>query len=301
MHREIQLDKDYTFEFRFYTNGIQLVPSAATVAIFNNSGGTVVAATAGSIDAEGTISYTFLAAANDEDDVNFKVEVKYTVSGVDHYYWELFDVAYTPLNNNVRDEDLYPYVGELRDKVFGKTTRTTSAGSTTTLVSERLKSDRRDWTGGFCEVFITNTTVHEALITGYAKATGTVTFSPAYSTSIGTNLEVRLRSSYQTYIDEAFEEYVMQDVRGKVGMAAKYIDVNVVRKMTIFKALGIISGGKVEKEGDKWDLREKKYAKRYKTQYSKLSNEPADTDADGDISDTENAERPSYSNRNIVR
>lgn len=301
MHKEIQVDKAKTFTWRFYSNGIQLIPSAAKITISNKNGTVIVDAASGTIDAEGTITYAFSAVLNNTDDINFKAEVKYTVSSVDYYYWELFDVVYTPLTNNVRDEDLFKYVGELRGKIFEDLISTTSTGTTTTAVSTDLKSDKRDWTGGFCEIYISQAITHEALITGYAKSTGTITFTPAYTSAIASGLKVRLRTSYQEFIDEAFNEHVIQDVRGKVEVAAKYIDVNVVRKMTIFKALEIICLGRIEIENDKWALRVAKFEEMYSKQYAKLSNEPADNDLDGDISDTENKEKPNYWARDITR
>lgn len=300
MHKEIQEDKAYTFTWRFYDNGIQLVPTAATITITDHNGGAIVTAGICIIDAEGTITYALTAALNDTDGKNFRNELKYTVSSVDHYYYELFDVVKCPLINQVRDEDLFIYVGELRDKIYEKTLVTTSAGSTTTLLDTKLKADRRTWKGGHVEIYINNNITHEGIITAYTSTSGTVTFTPAYSVAIPITITYRIRTGYQDIIDIAYDDHVTKDIRNKVPIKAGYIDSTITKNMTVFKALEIICIGKIEAEDDKWDVRKKLYQEMYKAEYSKLS-EPYDIDEDGYIADEEDAERPSYLTRDIVR
>lgn len=300
MHLEIKKSTDYTFTWRKYSNSIQEIPSAATVTIVDNGGSAIVSAATVTIAADGTMTYTLTAALIPDWKKNYKATLSYTVNSVDKEDVILFDVVEVVLTNNVRDEDLFLYVGELRAKLFAKTAQTSSAGSTTTFVSTDLKADRRDWTGGFCEIYITDTIVHEALITAYAKATGTCTIDPAYTASIASGLTVRMRESYQADIDGAYERHVYQDVRNKIGIAGRYIDGNVVNNMITFKALEILCGSLVENKEDKWDLRERKFYKKYQAEYGKL-NEPTDIDEDGNVSDTEDDERPNNNEVSIRR
>lgn len=299
MHREIQVDKDFTFTFKFYDLGVQSVPSSATVSIFNNSG-TSLQTGAGTIDSDGTITFIFLEANNDDDERNFKVQVEYVVSTVTKFHFELFDVVVTPLTNNVRDEDLFVYMESLRGTLFTADFLTSSDGTTSTLISTDFLKDQRDWKGGLVQIFISNTITHEARITAFSRSTNTITFTPAYIAVIAMTKEFRIRDSYQTIINKAYDQHVVQDIRNKVGVAAGYIDGNVVTNMITFKALRMICAGRVEDEGDKWALLRDDNDGLYKDEYSKLK-EPFDTDEDGNIDGREDVERPNMGSRSVIR
>jgi hypothetical protein len=302
MHIEIQKNEDYTFEWKFYDQSIQEIPSVATVTIVDNGGSEKVSAVSVGIATDGTMTYTLPAAEIPDVAKNFQARLTFTVDGTEKRDVILFDVVNYPLTNNVRDEDLFLYLGILRDDVFGKDVQTSSVGTVNTFVSDKLKSDRRDFKGGFADIYIDDTTVHQGLITGYVKSTGTATFTPAYGSAIPSGITVRLRTSYQTQIDRAYEDHVYRDIRNSVRghIAANYIDGNILKNMTVFKALGIICGGKIEEEDDKWDIHVKRFVELYQSEYGKM-NEPRDIDEDGNISETEDAERPNFNEIDIIR
>jgi WD40 repeat protein len=208
MHKEIQLDQDYVFTFDLYSYNIQTVPASGTIIIVDNSGASVVAETAVSISTSGTISYTFLAAANDTLGENFKITLKWVENGVDNFIYYLFDVVRTPLVNTVRDEDLFRHLRDLRDKVLELTSETTATGTVNTLKCTRLSADNRSFLGGFVEIYINDTTRHEGIITSHTARAETVTFSPSYTVAIDSGLTIRLRTSYQDKINEAYEHFL---------------------------------------------------------------------------------------------
>jgi hypothetical protein len=300
MHQEIQVDIDHVFTFDIFDKNIQTVPASGTITIQNNSGTDVVAETAVAVATDGTMSYTFSASDNDALDVNYKITLKWVESGTTKYKYFLFDVVRTPLVNEVRDDDLYPHIEELRTKIKPIVSQTTASGTTTTFKSTRLKADDRSFKGGYVEIYITNTIVHEAIVTAHTAGDDTVTFSPAYTSSIASGLTYRIRPSYQQKIDEAFDNFVYREIRNKMGIAARYIDTQVTRNMVVFKTLAMICLQSIKEDGDRWSIRYNHFEQMYKDEYSRLK-EPYDENGDGNISTTEDKDRPCYSTTSIIR
>ena len=301
MHREIQKGQNYTFEWEFYNKNIQEVPVSGTISVYSPGSSTaIVDGDAVSVETDGTIKYTLLGTLIDTCDKNYKIELTYQVGDVITRPFYLFTVVETPLVNQVRDEDIFHYAPDLRDKVASNVIETTSEGSTTTFISTEMKPLNIDFKGGYAEIYIDDTTVHDVEITAYDSETGTATFTPAYGSAIATAKRVSLRSSYQRYIDDAFEQFVYRDIRNKVPLSSGYIDSTVTDNLTIFKALEIICFGLSEDDNDKWDRRANKFTQSYKDEYVKL-NEAYDINEDGTIDGDENANRPNFTSVGIVR
>lgn len=303
-HREIAVDKAYTFEWKFYEFGIQIIPSSATVSVWTNSGGATVTDASCNIGSDGTVRYIFPAATNAAEDANNKIAVTYTYTSGMYYpptatitHYELFDVVKTPINNVVSDIDLYDYMPELRDKVYERYGETTAAGSTSTFIDAELQSDTRNWKGGYFELYISNTTVFRASITDFAKATGTVTFSPAYTFLIPREVRYIMRTSYHTVIDRAFE-VVRRDLRNKVKNSSRFVDGNVTKNLVVFKTLEILAGARIEQEADRWAIQYTRFGAEYNKELAALQ-EPADLDDDGNISEFEDESRPSFNSTSV--
>ena len=262
MDKEIQVNKDHIFTYKFYNNFIQIVPTSATVTVYDN-GGTSLQTGSGSIDSDGTITYTFLATNNDTIDKNYKVVLSYVYNSITIDVVKLFDVVYYPLENLTIDSDLYLYLPDLRTMAYEREGETDNTGTLSTLQDDMLKSDDRDYTGGKVEIFVSNTKVHDADITSYSKTTGVVNFSPSYSTTIATNLKYIIRTSYSTLITEAFEEYVIKDLRQRIGIASGYIDSFKIKRLVCFKALALYCFSSAEDKDSKWYMRYEKFAEMY--------------------------------------
>lgn len=301
MKVEIQKSKSHTFEWSFYDKNIKEVPVSGTIKITKPGGSTaLVDTTVVSVETDGTILYTLASANTGTLGKNYKIELTYQVGDVVKRPFYLFDIVETPLVNTVRDEDLFQYVEELRAQGQTYVKETSSAGTTSTLISNELNFLNVDFKGGNVEIFIDDTTNHDAEITAWDKNTSTITFSPAYSVSIGTGLKFTIRASFQRFINRAYETIVYRDIRNRVPIAAGYIDSTVTNNMTIFKALEIICFSKAEEPDDKWDMRAKQFKQMYKDEYVKL-NEAYDYNEDGDIDNYEQNDKPSFMNKGISR
>jgi hypothetical protein len=299
---EIQRNQQYTFEWSFFDMNIKEVPTSGTITVYNPGGTTeLVSSTAVAIETDGTIKYTLAAANTGTVDKNYKIQLTYQVGDVVTRPFYLFNIVETPLINTVRDEDLFHYVPELRNKITTNIIETTTtSASTTTFISTELNPLNLDFKGGYCSIYITDTIEHKAEIQVWNSDTSTITFSPAYSSAISSGLKVQIRASFQRFINEAYQNHVYRDIRNRVPLAAGFIDSTVTDNLTIFKTLEIICFGKVEETDDKWDMRAKKFNELYGTEYLKL-NEAYDYNEDGDIDTSEENSKPNFMNRGITR
>jgi len=298
VHLEIKKDKDFIFTLSLVEYNIKTVPDTCTVSICNNSG-TAVSSGSATVSTDGTISYTFPEADNDTQDSNFSINWNAVTGSTINYYNNLFDVVLMPVNNLVNDADLFLHCNELRD-MSNRIYTTTSEGSTTTLISNRFDTDSVEWKGGSICIYIDDSTTHDAKVTAYDDVSNTITFSPAYTSAIATNARFKIRSSYQRWIDEAFNNFVYRDIRNKLPYASGYLDDNALRNLTIYRTLVIIAGGEYNEEGDKWWLRLQSYTNGYNNELESLR-EPYDSNDDGSISDVEDDERPGFNTSTMVR
>ena len=298
MHLEIRKSTAYTFTWDFFEYDIQEVPSTGTITIYKKTGAELVSETSVSIDSVGQIAYTISATDTATVDINYKIQLKYRIGDLYYYKHYLFDIVECPIVNVVKDSDLFELVPELRNDITEVTMETTAAGSTSTLVCSKLANDERNYKGGRIEIFISDTIVHPAKITNHVS--NTLTFSPAYSSAIGNSTVFKIRPSFQYIIDRAFNDYVWRDVRNKVPAASGYIDTDVLKNLTVYKALELYCVGSVEIADDKWDLRYNRFKEDYQAEYLKLK-EPYDISEDGNISDKEDDNRPNYTSVSILR
>lgn len=296
-NKEIQVDKDYTFTWKFYEYGIQIVPTSASITVYNNSGTSISTGT-GSVGADGTVTYTLSAADNDTVGEYFKVVCTYTYNSITTTIAELFDVTNYPLVCYIHDDDLYPYMPELREYSYEHNGISDSVGSTTTLVDSRLRADRRNYKGGRISIFLSSTSTIDGLITDYSTTTGTITFSPVSTSSVGSGVRYSIRQSYSDVIDTAFDD-VRSILRNKVSVAGRYIDSTVTSKATLFRALSIIAMRMRIDANDKYDLLYKDFITEFNGIIKSIY-EAIDRDDDGDIDDTEIESIPTFSSIGVI-
>jgi hypothetical protein len=243
------------------------------------------------------MSFTFAAAKNTSVDRNFKIAMTFTVNSVEKTVEYLFDVVLNPLSITVVDEDLYQRLKDLRD-MSRYQSMTTAEGTTTTIVDAALTADRRDWTGGRGTLIFDSAADQEFVVTAFDDSM-TLTIRPAYSVNVPAGTKYIMRMSYQDQIDNAFF-YVMRRIRTVVGPLAGYIDTNTINDLVIYRALSQICLGEVEVPDDKWDYRRKEYENEFSTAFAQFQ-EAYDKDGDGNISDEEQANPPSFGTARLER
>ena len=294
MKEEVRISSDYVITQKIYGITGQQVPSTATIEVFDNGGAVVQASASATIDSFGTITHTLTAASNATLGNNFKAVISYTLDSVDSQEVQLFDVVTHPIPNNVSYERLFEMMPDLRKDIMDYSGRLPLiGGSTTTFTDTGLTVDARDWKGARGKLIFGDGSDHEFRITVYDKASGAVTFSPAYSAAPPVDTKYELRESYQDMINKTYW-LVQNTIRNKYGLAAGFIDSTVLDNLVIYKTLELISLSGVEVEGDKWDYRYKAYKDLYSQTLTGFY-EAYDSNEDGNIDDQENINRTSSS------
>lgn len=284
-YKEIEKDRDFIFQYTEYDRGISVTPSDATAVVYDNQGNVVENIT-GDITGD-LMEFKFTAAQNTSLGKNFKIEMTFTTDAIKTIAY-LFDVVNIPIENVVTDEMLFDYIKELRN---GREVTGLISGSTVSSFTDtKLTLDSRNWKGGR-GTFLGESENTDFKSIEYDQSSGTITFTPTLSQSPTGNYIIRM--SYQDQIDNAYK-MVLMNIRKKVGLAAGYIDTNVFNTLIIYKCLETICLNEIEINDDKWEIRKNYYESCYNTELNNFY-EAYDRDNDGNISDEEDKNRPSFS------
>lgn len=299
MEKEIRKGADHTFNIRKFDQGMTLVPSSASFEVLKN-GSSVYSGTA-SIDSEtGRMACLVPAAYLSEVWANMRLDLTYVVSSVSLKDSFLFDVVLTPLENRCDDATLFIYLDILRDTVGAHKGKSSSIGTTNTLIDDGLRVHTDvDWTGAILQIFLP-TGMREKRVTGFVKSTGTVSFEPAEADAVPSDIRFLMRDDYSTKIQEAFNEYVIREIRAKVGLAAGYIDGGALRRITAFKAISIICRSRIKEDKDRWSVLQKSFQDDYEGALTTFF-EAYDRDKNGVISEDESAKPPVFSGFRMER
>jgi len=280
---EIQTSTATTFRFAFFLRGLQLVPSAATATVYVD--GTSVSTGAATISASGDVTYSILATDITTVTQNAKIVLTYTVGGVEYERVELFDAVPHPMTNTVSDDDLYHYAPLLKSDSFEDSYKCSSAGTTTTAICIGLTATGTNYEGGWVEIVDSSNALYRGRVTAYNSTTGELTFSPALPTATSVDDMVTVRSSYEETIQVA-HQLVVADIRAVIGLAGRLIDATRLQNLTIYRALQIWFGNRIDEAGDRWEIQHERFAGLYSQALSSLPY-AIDSDDDGDISDEE--------------
>lgn len=108
-----------TIRMTVYTDNRPVVPTSATITLFNPDGSelqSVVAVTA--IDSTtGELTYSLTATHTETNDLNYKALWAYVVNGTTYYQTQLFDVVLSILAIPITDDDLYDELDTLRKAI----------------------------------------------------------------------------------------------------------------------------------------------------------------------------------------
>lgn len=279
--REIKKATAHTFTFNEYYQSVKVIPTAATITIYDNAGAAILSAATVSIAASGTMTYTLSGTLIPDAKKNYKIELCYTVSGVAYYQYYLFDVVHTPIEKILADEDLFVYMPELRDS-FSRAGEATADGTTTTLIDSRLSGADNFCRNGVIDIFLDPSI--SAVVSSFASSTRTITFSPAAAAAITKGTRYRMRPTYQVEIDAAFEN-VRDDLRKESEQISRYIDSYAVMRAHLFATLALICGQKYDQINDKWYIKKLEYEKKYENQKRIILG--IDRSGDGNMSEYE--------------
>jgi len=246
--QEFLVDTSETFQSYLYENNQKIVPTSATLTVYNPGATTVlIDAVAMTVAADGLLSYILTTTHNDIADENYKAVISYVYSTVTYSITLYYDVVNSKLHSVITDEDIISELPQLTDngyRIYG----TADSGSTTTLVDADLVRYKDDYfTGGLAHSLDLD---EVRPITDFVSSTGTVT-TAAFSGNITTDKYILVRS-YSKEIQRAFEK-----VKAKVIQQGKrpalILDPYDLREVHIYQSVAeVCKGTAASVEGSLW-------------------------------------------------
>ena len=109
---------DYPIEVKVYKDGVQLIPSSATITIKDPGGAKKVENDNMTVDPNtGTLTYSLSSTYTANLWENALIDISYVIDSVTHKAWFLFDVVLYQLAPSVTDEDLKNYFPGITDEL----------------------------------------------------------------------------------------------------------------------------------------------------------------------------------------
>ncbi len=285
MRQQFLVDIADTFKTYVFENNRKVVPTSATLTVYEPGGDTVlIDAAAMTVAADGLLSYSLTTTHNDEADENYKAVVAYVVSGTTYYLTLFYDVVNSKLHKVIVDDDLISELPQLRTRrevVHG----TAESGSTTTIVDTELKQYEDDYFTGGLATNLTNDETRE--ITDFVSSTGTVTIATATATTTGH--KYILQRSYSREIQRAFEK--IEDLLHREGRRAHLIlDPYDLREVHILFSVAEVCKGFMTETDNMWSFFWQEYDKRAYAVFKNLNLKYDESD-DGIIAGAEEGKR----------
>ena len=247
MKQNFLVDTAETFKTYIWQDNQKVVPSSATLTVYQPGSDTVlINAQSLSIAGDGLLTYSLTTIHNDVADENYKAVISYVLSGTTYVATLFYDVVNSKLHMVIHDEDLINELPQILDKGW-RVHGTATSGSTTTIVDLNLSRYDDDYlTGGLA----TSLTLGETRkITDFVSSTGTVT-TETFGTAIATDKYV-LQRSYSKEIVRAFEK--IQELLAREGRVANLIlDPYDLREVHINFAIAEVCKSFVTEEGGMW-------------------------------------------------
>jgi hypothetical protein len=281
-------DKTATIRLSVYQNNSPVVPTAATVTLYKYSGSSLQAEASATIDAStGEMTYNLTATHTADRGLNYKAVWKYTVSAVDYYETQLFDIVRSILSIPLTDDDLYAELESLRKANAQKTGTATSATSSTLVDTTKLKDADDFWKGGTIETLSGTGLNQRRTITGFTQSTSTVTVTPSWTTTPDSTTTYRIVRSYTEKINQSFEE-LEQMFYNKGNRQSLILESSQIKVVLLFLTLEKICRDLSDETDDKWDRLAEVYMEKFDKSFNALKLD-YDADESGTIDDEETA------------
>ena len=287
MKQQFIVEAESTFQTYIYEDNLKIIPTSATITVFNPGGDTeIVSAQAMTVASDGLLSYTLTADNNETADINYRVKVFYVFESVTFPVSLFYDVVNSILHIVITDDDVGNELPQLRDNGW-RTHGTADSGSATTIVDDDLVRYADDYfTGGLAHSLTLDET---RKITDFASSTGTVT-TEAFGTAISTDKYILTRS-FTNEIQRAFDKLV--DMLNKEDKRADLIlDSDDLKQVHIIMSAEEVCRGLTASgtEGTFWWDMWKQYEKKGREMFKSL-NFKYDSSDDGFISESEETTR----------
>lgn len=286
MKQEFLKGKTGTIRMTDYEDNRPRVPTSALITLFNPYGKEIQAQASATVNSTtGEMTYSLTATHTVDLGLNFRAVWQYVVSGVTYYEEQLFDVVRSKLSIPITDEDLYDELNSLRKSNAQESGTATSAASTTLVDTINLKQDDDYWTGGQVEILAGTGVGQVRDITDFVQSTGTITVSPAWTTTPDTTSVFRVVRSFTKQIQQSFMKLTTM-LYNKGQRHALIIESSQIRLPMIYLTIHTIAIDLMDEETDKWSRIAQMYLDKFNQAFDTLKLD-YDADEDGMINNEE--------------
>ncbi len=282
--QQVIKDKGGILELKYFKNGLQQIPSAVYITIYDNKGTEKVAETLAEVRLDGTMEYLVEDVLCDEIYYNWKIEWKFYIDGQETYEVQLFDIVLYKLNNPVSDYDILQRAPFLRELNYRRI-ETADSGTQNTIVCSQLNEVDDYWTGGWIEIIEGINVGEKRQVSDFVQSTNTLTVSNIFTNAIDNDVKFVLIRSFTKEIDEAFNIF-LNDLHNKLIKSNRIIGAEQIKEPVVLKTLELICFNFSKDPVDLWFER----GKMYKDDYNRRINSAMfdfDDDDSGNIDDEE--------------
>lgn len=233
------------------------------------------------------MTYSLTTTHTADHDLNYKAVWKYTVSSVDYYETQLFDVVKSILSIPIVDNDLFVELESLRKTNIQATGTATSATSSTLLDTARRKEVDDYWKGGIIEILSGTGSNQRRTISGFTQSSSTINVSPNWVTTPSTDSIYRVVRSFSDKIIQSFEE-LEQMFYNKGNRQSLILESSQIRTVLLYLTLEKICRDLSDELDDKWDRLATVYMEKFEKAFNNLKLD-YDADESGTIDEQEQA------------
>lgn len=291
--QEILQNSTEKLTFAKVFDNIQSVPTSATVTITGEDVDgdelpTPVTDAACTIDLDGFVSYTMLAANTAALAENLRAEFTTIISSVTYKDVIYFDIVKKRLQSTVTDQDLVDEFGALDAltfRVFGKATTATGSAKNRVIDNLRLSGKDDEYKGGLFHVLSGLAEGFTCQVTAFDRDTRTLYLDANLPQDMAVGDAYLLKRSFKTEITRAFDE-LKEYVRTQGFRPALVIDDTQLRESHIALAISKILLPLGETHRFEYQEYTKKYAEKIaalKLSYDTDESGDADEDDEPDV------------------
>lgn len=279
-----------TIRLTIYDKNRPIIPTSATVELYNPGSNSVLQASASATvnPTTGEMTYILTTTHTATKDLNYKAVWAYVVSGTTYYETQLFDVVRSVLSIPITDDDLYRELPSLNKKNVQES-GTATAGAASSLTDTVKRKEATDyWKGGVLEILSGTGVGQIRSVTTNVQSTGVISVSPDFTTTPDTTSKYRIVRSWYSVIEHCFDKFE-QMLYDKGNRASLILETSQTRVPMIFLTLLTIALDLRDEEGDKWDLIYKDYEAKFKEAFTNLKLD-YDADESGGVDEGEGQE-----------
>jgi hypothetical protein len=290
MKQEFLKAKSDTIRLTIYDDNRPLIPTSATIALYNPSGSELQSADTVTIDSTtGEMSYSLTSLHTASLGLNYRAVWSYVSGGTTYTEEQLFDVVRSRLSIPIVDDDIFRELPSLKEKMPQIQGTATAATSTTLIDTVNLKQSDDYWTGGTLKIIAGTGVGQKRDISDFVQSTSTLTVSTAFTTTPDTSSIFIVYKSLTDQILNAYEKLCTM-IYNKGKRHSLIIESSQIKFPLIYLTIYFLCLDYTDDPDDKWQRLSEIYWDQFNRSFDTLHFD-YDEDESGSIDDQEKQSR----------